>query len=150
MAINDVFNKASMGQDSNLADVPAGRIGILPHAAVPSESSSPPAFLVIDTESVPDGKLLARTKYPADHLSPEEAVARAQAEARELSPTKSDFVPVSYHYPVAVCVLRAGADFGLQDVTCLDAPKKGRGPGVSAERDRKGFLERAGRLQEQV
>jgi predicted PolB exonuclease-like 3'-5' exonuclease len=87
------------------------------------EASPPPAFLIFDTESVPDGRLLAVSKYPADNLSPENAVARAQAEARELSPTKSDFVPVSYQYPVAVCVLRVGADFGLQSVKCLDAPQ---------------------------
>jgi predicted PolB exonuclease-like 3'-5' exonuclease len=29
---------------------------------------------------------------------------------------------VSFHYPVAVCILRAGADFSLQGLTCLDAP----------------------------
>jgi predicted PolB exonuclease-like 3'-5' exonuclease len=99
MATYDVFNKAG------------------------SEASSHPAFLVIDTESVPDGRLLARAKYPEEQLHPDDAVARAQVEARELSPTKSDFLPVSYHYPVAVCVLRVGSDFGLQAVTCLDAPQ---------------------------
>src|SRR5947209_2922485 len=99
MATYDVFNRAS------------------------SEAASPPAFLVIDTESVPDGRLLALTKYAEERLAPDEAVARAQAEARETSFTKSDFLPVSYQYPVAVCVLRVGSDFGLQAVTCLDAPQ---------------------------
>jgi 3'-5' exonuclease len=84
--------------------------------------SGPPAFLVLDTESVPDGKLLARIKYAAENLSPEEAVCKAQAEAREASNKGSDFLPVTYHVPVAVCVLRVGEDFGLQTVTCLDGP----------------------------
>jgi predicted PolB exonuclease-like 3'-5' exonuclease len=82
-----------------------------------------PAFFVIDTESVPDGKLLAQVKYPADNLSPEEAIARAQAEARTASLTGSDFLPVTFQYPVAACVLRVGTDYGLQNIACLDAPQ---------------------------
>jgi predicted PolB exonuclease-like 3'-5' exonuclease len=88
-----------------------------------SEPGAAPAFLIMDSESVPDGRLLAQVKYPGDNLSPQEAVARAQAEARDRSLGGSDFVPVSFHYPVAVCILRAGADFGLQELTCLDAPQ---------------------------
>ena len=83
---------------------------------------SPPAFLIVDTESVPDGKLLAAVKYPHDNLSPEAAVARAQAEARDASFSGSDFLPVTFHFPIAACVLRVGADYGLQNLTCLDAP----------------------------
>jgi predicted PolB exonuclease-like 3'-5' exonuclease len=81
-----------------------------------------PAFLVMDTESVPDGKLLARIKYAEENLTPEEAVARAQSEARDRSATGSDFLPFSYQYPVAVCILRVGADLVPQGLTCLDAP----------------------------
>ncbi|HKI30737.1 MAG TPA: 3'-5' exonuclease [Gemmataceae bacterium] len=82
----------------------------------------PTAFLILDTESVPDGRLVARVKYPGEDLTPEEAIAKAQAEARERSLTGSDFLPVTFQYPVAVCVVRVGADFRLQAVTCLDAP----------------------------
>jgi predicted PolB exonuclease-like 3'-5' exonuclease len=82
-----------------------------------------PAFLIIDTESVPDGKLLAQVKYAGQNLAPEEAVARAQAEARAASHTGSDFLPVTFQYPVATCVLRVGADYGLQNLACLDAPQ---------------------------
>jgi predicted PolB exonuclease-like 3'-5' exonuclease len=88
-----------------------------------SEGTPDPAFFVMDTESVPDGRLLALEKYPGEPLGPEEAVARAQAEARDRSVNGSDFLPVTYHYPVAVCILRVGSDFGLQAVTCLDAPQ---------------------------
>jgi predicted PolB exonuclease-like 3'-5' exonuclease len=80
-------------------------------------------FLVFDTESVPDGRLLARVKYPRENLTPEEAIARAQAEAREQSPTNSDFLPVTFQVPVAVCVVRAATDFTLQGLACLDAPQ---------------------------
>jgi predicted PolB exonuclease-like 3'-5' exonuclease len=80
-------------------------------------------FIVLDSESVPDGKLLGKVKYPTDGLRPEEAVDRARAEALERSGNGSDFLPVSFQYPVAVCVLVAGPDFGLQGLKCLDAPQ---------------------------
>jgi predicted PolB exonuclease-like 3'-5' exonuclease len=79
-------------------------------------------FIVLDTESVPDGRLLSKVKYAGEGLNPEEAVRRAQAEARERSSNGSDFLPVSFQYPVAVCVLRVGRSFELQQLTCLDAP----------------------------
>jgi hypothetical protein len=81
------------------------------------------AFLIMDTESVPDGKLLGKVKYPDERLSPEEAVCRAQAEAREKSFTNSDFLPVTFQFPVAVCVIRVGSDFLIQKITSLDAPQ---------------------------
>jgi len=89
---------------------------------VPTTADARTAFLVVDTESVPDGPLLAAVKYPGEGLTPEAAIERAQAEAREQSWTNSDFLPVSFQIPVGVCVLRVGADFGLLTIKCLDAP----------------------------
>jgi predicted PolB exonuclease-like 3'-5' exonuclease len=86
------------------------------------DPSVPPAYLIVDTESVPDGKLLAKVKYDNDGLCPEDAIGRAQAEARERSATGSDFLPVTFQYPIAVCVLRVAADYRLQSIACLDAP----------------------------
>lgn len=80
------------------------------------------AFLVVDVESVPDGDLLARVKYPGEGLSPEDAIERARQEAREASSRGSDFIPYTFQVPVAVTVLRVGADFRIQTVKCLDAP----------------------------
>jgi 3'-5' exonuclease len=80
------------------------------------------AFLVFDTESVPDGQLIGRVKYPGQKLTPEEAIERARAEAREQSKDGSDFLPVTFQVPVAVCVLRVGTDWSIQGLTCLDAP----------------------------
>ncbi len=91
-------------------------------ARATSDPSIRTAFLVIDSESVPDGDLIARVKYPGDKLTPDEAIERARAEARAASPTGSDFIPVTFHIPVAVCALRVAADFRLQKVSCLDAP----------------------------
>ncbi len=80
------------------------------------------AYLVLDTESIPDGRLLQRVKYPTETLTPEEAVLRARQEAREQSRDGSDFVPVTFHRPVAVCVLRVAADYSILQLTCLDVP----------------------------
>jgi 3'-5' exonuclease len=81
------------------------------------------AFLILDTESIPDGRLVSGVKYPADNLTPEAAIERAQAEAREQSRDGSDFLPVTFQIPVAACVVRVASDFTIQAVTCLDAPQ---------------------------
>lgn len=91
------------------------------HQRAPADVA-PPAYLILDTESIPDGKLLARVKYPHEEMTPEEAVRRAQAEARDRSHNGSDFLPVTFQIPVAACILRVGGDFSLQQLTCLDAP----------------------------
>jgi predicted PolB exonuclease-like 3'-5' exonuclease len=87
-----------------------------------AETVARTAFLVVDTESVPDGRLLGMAKYGDEGLTPEEAIERAQAEARETSRNHSDFLPVSFQYPIAVCVVRVARDFSLEAVSCLDAP----------------------------
>ncbi|QJW95426.1 3'-5' exonuclease [Frigoriglobus tundricola] len=70
------------------------------------------AFLVIGTESVPDGRLLSAVERAGENLSPTAAIARA-----DTGP-----VPVAFRLPVAVCVLRVGPDFSLINFKCLDAP----------------------------
>jgi len=85
--------------------------------------ASRPAYLVFDAESIPDGVLLSRTKYAGLNLSPEQAVDRAQEEARASSTTGSDFLPVSWQIPVAVCVARVGEDLRLQSLRCIGAPE---------------------------
>lgn len=91
-------------------------------AATPAPNQARPAFLVIDTESVPDGNLLSAVKYPGEKLSAEAAIEKARGEARDASWSGSDFLPVTFQIPVGVCVLRVGADFALQAISCLDAP----------------------------
>ncbi len=96
----------------------------LPRLAPPpaADTGVRTAFLIVDTESVPDGDLLARVKYPDEGLTPDQAVERAGREQAETSWNKSDFIPVSFHVPVAICVVRVGSDFSLQKFTCLGAP----------------------------
>jgi predicted PolB exonuclease-like 3'-5' exonuclease len=96
---------------------------ILARRKQPPPGPTDTAYLVLDTESVPDGKLLGRVKYPDDVLTPDEAIARARTEARDLSRDGSDFLPVTFQVPIAVCVVRVAADYTLQAITCLDAPQ---------------------------
>jgi predicted PolB exonuclease-like 3'-5' exonuclease len=99
-----------------LADTFAARAGSL-------DAGARTAFLVVDTESVPDGRLLAAVKYPGENLTPEAAVERARKEAREGRRDGSDFIPVTFQVPVGVCVLRVGPDLTLLGLKCLDAPQ---------------------------
>jgi 3'-5' exonuclease len=87
-----------------------------------SESATRTAFLIVDTESIPDGRLLNLVKYSGENLNEEEAIERARTDARDTSWSGSDFIPVSFQYPVAICVIRVGGDLSLQKLTCLDAP----------------------------
>ena len=87
-----------------------------------TEAATRTAFLVVDSESIPDGRLLNIVKYGGQGLSDEQAIDKARDEARQNSNTGSDFIPVTFQIPVAVCVARVGADFSLQAVACLDSP----------------------------
>ncbi len=86
-------------------------------------AASRTAYLIFDTESIPDGQLLALTKYAGQNLSPEQAIAQAQDEAREATSGRSDFINVAFQVPIAVCVARVGPDFRLQALRCLDRPQ---------------------------
>jgi 3'-5' exonuclease len=80
------------------------------------------SFLIVDCESVPDGRLLNLVKYSDQNITAEEAVDLAREEARRSSSNGSDFIPYTFQIPVAVCVLRVGNDFSLQAIKCVDAP----------------------------
>jgi predicted PolB exonuclease-like 3'-5' exonuclease len=95
---------------------------IISKRATAKEASASTAFLVFDTESVPDGRLLAKVKYAGENLTPEEAIEKARREVREQTKDASDFIPVTFQIPIAVCVLCVGADFLPQALKCLDAP----------------------------
>src|SRR5947209_2383470 len=75
------------------------------HSEPAAAGHAVPLYLVLDTESIPDGHLLSLVKYPNEELTPLEAVERAREEARRSSLKGSDFVPVAFQYPIAACVL---------------------------------------------
>lgn len=78
-------------------------------------------YLLFDVESVADGELIAKTRYPSSSFSPAEAVAKFRQEL--LLTSGRDFIPYTFHIPVAVVVAKVRADFGLEEIVSLDAPK---------------------------
>lgn len=78
-------------------------------------------YLVFDIESVADGDLVARIRYPGEKLTAAAAVARYRAEL--LAKHDSDFVPYPFHLPVSVAIAKVAADFKLQDLVVLDEPQ---------------------------
>lgn len=83
--------------------------------------SSPLRYLVFDVESVPDGELIAKTRYPMDELTPAEAVQRFRQDL--LTTAGRDFIPYTYHVPIAVVVAKVRADFQLLEIVSLDQPR---------------------------
>jgi hypothetical protein len=82
------------------------------------------AYLVFDIETVADGRLVQRIRYPAQpELTPARAVAVYRAQLLEQTNGKSDFVPHTFHLPVSVAIAKVGADFALQEVKTLDRPR---------------------------
>jgi predicted PolB exonuclease-like 3'-5' exonuclease len=87
-------------------------------------SSEKPAFLVFDIETVVDGRLVQRIRYPDQpELSPAQAVAQYRKQLLEASNGKSDFVPHTFHLPISVAIAKVGSDLSLQEVRTLDRPK---------------------------
>ncbi|MEM6362989.1 MAG: 3'-5' exonuclease [Planctomycetota bacterium] len=82
--------------------------------------TEPIAHLVFDVESVADGELIAKVRYPDETLSPAEAVAKYQAE--RLEQTGSTFIPHTFMTPIAVVIGKVDAEFRLHDIVSLDEP----------------------------
>ena len=78
-------------------------------------------FLVFDIESVADGELVAKVRYPDDEISGPDAIERFRKELLETRST--DFIPYTFHVPVAVVAAKVDANFKLIDIVCLDHPK---------------------------
>ena len=78
-------------------------------------------FFVLDVESVADGELVAKLRYPEADLSPREAIDRYREEL--LRDHNSDFIPYTYQVPVSVVIAKVAPDFRLLDLVALDEPR---------------------------
>jgi predicted PolB exonuclease-like 3'-5' exonuclease len=78
-------------------------------------------YLVFDTESVADAVLVAKLRYAAEGLTPENAVRRYRDELMEKY--DSDFIPYSFQVPISVVVGKVTAEYHLEDVVVLDEPQ---------------------------
>jgi predicted PolB exonuclease-like 3'-5' exonuclease len=79
------------------------------------------AHLIFDVESVADGDLISKVRYPGADLSPGDAIATYQDELMEQRGTT--FIPHTFQIPVAVVIAKVSADLELIDVVSLDEPE---------------------------
>lgn len=80
--------------------------------------------LVLDIETVVDGRLVQRVKWPGEPgLSPREARERLAAEQLESTDGRSDFIPHVFHVPVSVALAGIDESFRLVGLATLDRPR---------------------------
>ncbi len=80
-------------------------------------------YLVFDIESVPDSRLIKKVKYPGLDIDEKDAVDKFQEEILTNSDGATLFIPVTFQYPVSICVAQVREDFSLVDISLLDAPE---------------------------
>jgi predicted PolB exonuclease-like 3'-5' exonuclease len=78
-------------------------------------------YLVFDVESVADGRTIQRSRYPYENLSPEDAIRKFRYEL--LRDGGKDFIPYTYHIPVAVVIAKVREDYSLVEIVSLDEPQ---------------------------
>jgi hypothetical protein len=79
-------------------------------------------YLVFDIESVPDAELIRKVKYPGMELDDVAAVRKFQEEILETSGGTTYFIPVTFQYPVSICIAKVREDFTLAEIVSLDEP----------------------------
>lgn len=78
-------------------------------------------YLVFDVESVADGELVSRIRFPGKGLSASAAVAQYRADL--MAQHGNDFIPYTFHIPVAIAVAKVNADLELMELVTLDEPR---------------------------
>ncbi|MDZ4819853.1 MAG: 3'-5' exonuclease [Planctomycetota bacterium] len=78
-------------------------------------------YLVFDIESIADGALVSKLRYPGKKLAPAEAVNKYRAELLEAN--GSDFIPYTFQIPISIAVAKLAADYRLLDLVLLDDPQ---------------------------
>jgi len=78
-------------------------------------------YLVFDVESVADGQLVNKVRFPGDTLTPQEAIRKYRDELIEKNGT--DFIPYSFQIPISVVAAKVTAEYALVDIVALDHPE---------------------------
>jgi len=78
-------------------------------------------YLVFDVESVADGALVSKLRYPGEKLDPKAAVARYRGELMEKF--ENDFIPYTFQVPTSIVAAKVSSDFELIDLVALDEPQ---------------------------
>lgn len=77
-------------------------------------------FLIFDIETVGDGDLIQKIRFPEQVLTPREAVNRYRQQL--LDETGKDVLPLTFVLPVSVAIAKVAADYRLLELTVLDSP----------------------------
>ncbi|MEC8863071.1 MAG: 3'-5' exonuclease [Planctomycetota bacterium] len=77
-------------------------------------------YFVFDIESVADGELIRKVRFPGEELDAATAVSRYRAELMEKS--GSDFIPYTFQIPTSIVIAKVSNEFRLIDLVSLDAP----------------------------
>jgi predicted PolB exonuclease-like 3'-5' exonuclease len=80
-------------------------------------------YLVFDIESAPDGRLIKSVKYPKEDIDGETAIEKLQNEILESSGGTTNFIPVTFQYPISLCIAKVTDTFALKEIVSLDEPE---------------------------
>ena len=86
-----------------------------------SDSKQRVQYLIFDIEAIADGGLVSKIRYPKEHMTPVEAIARYRAEL--MAETGRDVLPVTFMLPISVAVAKVDANYRLMDLAVLDSPQ---------------------------
>jgi predicted PolB exonuclease-like 3'-5' exonuclease len=78
-------------------------------------------YFIFDVESITDGDLVRKVRYPGEELSDVEATLKYRDELMEKH--GSDFIPYTFQIPISVVIGKVTEDFRLVDLVALDAPE---------------------------
>lgn len=78
------------------------------------------AYLIFDVETIADGDLIARVRYPDDELDAPQAIQKYREELLEA--TGKDVIPPTFMLPISVAVAKVDDHFRMLDLTTLDEP----------------------------
>lgn len=79
------------------------------------------SYLIFDIESIADGDLIAKVRYPAEGLTAKAATARYRQEL--MDEVGRDVLPTTFVLPASVAVAKVDASYRLMDLVTLDAPQ---------------------------
>jgi predicted PolB exonuclease-like 3'-5' exonuclease len=78
-------------------------------------------YLLFDVESVADGEMIAKTRYPDASFTADQAIAMFRQDL--LCESGRDFIPFTYHLPIVLVVAKIREDFSLIEIVSLDEPQ---------------------------
>lgn len=78
-------------------------------------------YLIFDIETVGDGDLIRKVRFPDEELTPREAIDRYRRQLME--DTGKDVLPLTFVLPVSIAIAKVAADYRLLELTVLDSPE---------------------------